>query len=582
MRLINSIVFLIILSFPVTALTQVNVSGRVTDASSGKPLPFCHIVHGDGNEGTVANEDGYFTLKVSDNSVIVTISYVGYALLKLPAGEINRQESIGLEPLSISLEELVIYADDGYLYEAVEQCANVMRKQPKQTSRTHFHLFTEIDGIPNEMMECYYNTETKGGAVTSFRLKNGRAGLPQVGEKFFFNMQTTQAIMMLDVMGKNEKYPSIPFEFGRKKMQRLYELNRLPTLSDTNTLHIAFEPLKNQEKFFYGEMWIDKRTFTLQKLILKTDDASVYPFYSIADKTRLSDLSFHIEQNYRETGNGVALSHMTFGYDFSLRHPTHLSEENTWDLESNCLVHFYDHSKGFILPYFEYNPLHSDYRMISFLPHDSIFWEEEHGADLSESQREQLRFFEEKGVLLNYEKDFRFNIEKGFEGMFYQVNPRWQKDKRVTFDRNASEEAPREAEFLADMIHIEVQLFLDINENDAGWRYNSATILDIYKSYNYIGETPLRNCYVNIYFDLGEIARRKMMAELTASPQTPESIDEIYQRTVADLQETYLTFNKEVQQGQDFPMLQKWNDIVFKELGIDNIELHGEGLETQN
>ena len=571
-----------VMSLPGSLLSQIDLSGRIIDAASGEELPFCHIVYGDGKEGTVANEDGNFVLRVADRAVQVTFSYVGYQRLVLSAGEVITRQTIALQPLSISLEELVIYADDGYLYEAVEKCANVMNKQPRQTSRTHFHLSTEIDGVPNEMMECYYNTETKGGAVTSFKLKNGRAGLPMEGEKFFLNMQTTHAIMMLDVMQKSEKYPATPFHYGRKKMERAYQLQRLPTLSDTNTLHIAFEPIRNSDKHFYGEMWINKNTFTLQKVILQTDDASVYPFYSIGDKTRIADLAFNIEQDYRETGDGVALSHMSFGYHFTLQHPVKNYAENLWDLKSKCLLHFYDHSDDFILPYFEYDPMHTDYRMISFLPYDSLFWVEEHGADLSESQREQLQFFEEEGVLLNYHRDFRFDIEREYSGLFEQINIRWARDKRITFGRNASEDAPPTAEFLGDMINIEVQLYLDVNKQNDDWRYNSATILDIFKSYNYIGESPLRNCYANIYFDLGEIARREMIQQLVSSPQTPESIDEIYKQTTRDLAQTHELFNKEVQQGQDFPMLQKWNAIVLAELGIDNIKLHGEGLETQN
>ncbi|MCG8386569.1 MAG: SusC/RagA family TonB-linked outer membrane protein [Cytophagales bacterium] len=59
------------------ALAQVTVSGRVTDAADGSPIPGVNIVEKGTTNGTVSDFDGNYTLSVAEGASIV-FSFVGY------------------------------------------------------------------------------------------------------------------------------------------------------------------------------------------------------------------------------------------------------------------------------------------------------------------------------------------------------------------------------------------------------------------------------------------------------------------------------------------------------------------------
>jgi hypothetical protein len=236
-------------------------------------------------------------------------------------------------------------------------------------------------------------------------------------------------------------------------------------------------------------------------------------------------------------------------------------------------MHFYAYDTSFVTPYFSYDEGTDDYQRISFIPYDSLFWANTHGYQFSEEQMRRLKYFEEEGFLLNYETDVKFAWRDRPSGIMEKVNIPWSPDNRVNFGPNRSKYAPGTAEFLADMFEVHVQIFLDPTEYGDQWAYKSATVLDVYRSYNYLTETPERNCYVNIYFDLCEIARRKLIAELSSAPQTRSSIDEIYNKHMAELNKTLEEYDKDVDLGMKLDAMAIWNARVKKARDIDNMAL---------
>ncbi len=68
---------MLLLLFCHGALAQVTVSGRVTDAADGSPIPGVNIVEKGTTNGTVSDFDGNYTLSVAEGASIV-FSFVGY------------------------------------------------------------------------------------------------------------------------------------------------------------------------------------------------------------------------------------------------------------------------------------------------------------------------------------------------------------------------------------------------------------------------------------------------------------------------------------------------------------------------
>ncbi|RNI33323.1 TonB-dependent receptor [Hanamia caeni] len=83
------------------------VSGKVTDAASGKPLSGATVSIKGTNNSTTTNVDGFFSINVKDNSVTLVFTYVGYISKEVPVGG-NSTIDVALNIASAQLAEVVI------------------------------------------------------------------------------------------------------------------------------------------------------------------------------------------------------------------------------------------------------------------------------------------------------------------------------------------------------------------------------------------------------------------------------------------------------------------------------------------
>ncbi len=93
---------------PIVLLAQWELSGRVVDASTGKPLAFANIVMDDGKKGTSTDIDGKFILKASGTLKKLTISYIGYQNEEIFVDKMQPGQIIRLRPKKIELHEVTI------------------------------------------------------------------------------------------------------------------------------------------------------------------------------------------------------------------------------------------------------------------------------------------------------------------------------------------------------------------------------------------------------------------------------------------------------------------------------------------
>ncbi len=117
-RLSLHVLFTIILGLSAINLNGQNnrsLSGKITDASGGQPLPGATIIIDESGNGTTTDADGSFRIKnIRADRVSLTISYVGYEtvslehdFLKNPDGEIK----VVLKPSSMELQQVSVEAE---------------------------------------------------------------------------------------------------------------------------------------------------------------------------------------------------------------------------------------------------------------------------------------------------------------------------------------------------------------------------------------------------------------------------------------------------------------------------------------
>lgn len=86
---------------------QITISGQVTDAQTGKPLPGAYVTVKGTTQGAITDVEGKYSLTVNDSEVVLVFSFVGYISQEIP---VNSRSVIDV-PLAVDeklMEEVVV------------------------------------------------------------------------------------------------------------------------------------------------------------------------------------------------------------------------------------------------------------------------------------------------------------------------------------------------------------------------------------------------------------------------------------------------------------------------------------------
>jgi len=100
-------------------LSGQTIKGKILDADTKEPLPFCNISCKSDNSGTITNKNGEFSIKAKIGSTL-NISFIGYE----PKEEIIKKKSLGsfyLTPSSIILGEVKIVKQEDPAVEIIKK-----------------------------------------------------------------------------------------------------------------------------------------------------------------------------------------------------------------------------------------------------------------------------------------------------------------------------------------------------------------------------------------------------------------------------------------------------------------------------
>ena len=88
-------------------MQAITITGNVTDANTGEPVPGANIVEKGTTNGTISDVNGHYQLTVSGADVNLVFSFVGYLTQEIPVGG-NTQINVALKTDARSLDEVVV------------------------------------------------------------------------------------------------------------------------------------------------------------------------------------------------------------------------------------------------------------------------------------------------------------------------------------------------------------------------------------------------------------------------------------------------------------------------------------------
>jgi hypothetical protein len=562
---------------------QNNIQGSVIDSKTKSPLPFCAVAVKGSVQGSITNEEGVFKLSADSSRDTLIFSYVGYKSKIIPVSALKNNFEIFLDRQSVALREIAVHGNDDYLYEILDKCRKKILDSKSHITKTYFLLETEIEKQPVEMLEAYYNGKIKAGNIEELALKNGRIGLARVNDGSFVNLDMSRAMTNFNITYQNDFFPLEPLQMNKSKVKKNYSLVMLSEFSDENTYHITFYPREKNDRCFSGEVWIDKNSYSLVKINLKVSDTPTHPFMPLWSGDSLKNVSMNISETYSIIGDESILSNINFNYqlvyiDFVNKRRTAYAPAQRV-INSAGIFWFYDYENPFILPHFKYDASANDYRKISSVPYNELFWKNNPGLVFTEQQNHVLDFFAANGHLVNYSRKLFKGTRDKFSFEFSNYI-QWSDTARLQLSKNKLDSVlhknyrTQNLQTKSEMFNLQTQICFDADSANGSVHHLSVAIFDAVQSFYNLPEEPFTNCFINIYFDLCEIERRRMEKILDEHSYTLMQTDSVYLQTLNALQIKTEKYLHEVQRGNNGSGIEKWNAFVKENLGIDNIKIY--------
>lgn len=142
---------------PWAGVAQTVVKGKVTDAQSGDPIPFANIIFQGTTSGTTTDFDGNFTVKTTDVTDSLVVSYMGYTtrVRKIQRG-VSQTINFQLEEVATALREIVVEAGENPAYAILR---NVVKRKSENDKRKlsayEYDTYTKIEVDVDNMSEKF-------------------------------------------------------------------------------------------------------------------------------------------------------------------------------------------------------------------------------------------------------------------------------------------------------------------------------------------------------------------------------------------------------------------------------------------
>ena len=393
--------------------TTFSIKGRVTDATSGDPIPFANIAIKASLSGATTNFDGFYQLTYTPPADSLLVTYVGYETRSKAIAQNQAEQTIDIQlaPGSLQLREVKIFAGENpayailrkivthrkdnnpenlkaYEYESynkiqidIDNLSEKFRKRKAVQKMTHIvDKYDEVKGedgktiipifISESVSNVYYRNDPKKKKEVISKTKVSGVGLTDgsltsqvVGSSFqqynFYNN-------WLNILEKDFVSPIA----DSWKLYYEYYLSDSIANGKGYDYQIDFEPRQEQDLAFTGSFWVDGETFALTQI-----DASV---------GKRANLNFIDKIKIQQS------------YEF-------FEEQDKWVTSKTRVLIDVDeptkHTAGMLLKFYSANskykinaPLESKFYDTAielkedYMEHDSTFWQKSRPESLTPSE----------------------------------------------------------------------------------------------------------------------------------------------------------------------------------------------------
>ncbi len=301
------ILVLVLLSFTGFAQKTI-VTGRVTDAATGDPIPFANVIFKNSSTGTTTDFEGYYKVQIGLHTDSIQCSYIGYSTRTKPVKNgLTQVVDFQLVEDVVKLQEIVFHAGENPAYPILRNVVENKNKNDKRSLEAYqYDTYTKIevdvdnitdkfrkkkfvkkitqvldsidrmageDGKPvlpvfisETMSEYYYRQNPKlqhekivKSKITGVGVEDGSLVSQFIGSSFqeynFYNN-------WLNIVSKDFVSPIA----DGWKLYYEYDLTDSAVIDGFFSYRLDFFPKRDQDLAFKGTMWITKEGYALKQI----------------------------------------------------------------------------------------------------------------------------------------------------------------------------------------------------------------------------------------------------------------------------------------------------------------------------
>lgn len=560
------------------------INGRLTDVFMNEPIPFVTVYNKTLHQGTITAEDGYFRLRISSAKDSVIVSAIGYKPLVVKLFQNQEYYSVEMEANATNLDEVVVLpADETPLFEVLQKC--LKHKSIRETGKSYYMLRSFREEKQVELVEGYYNINVNGYDVEDLELKAGRLALQTYEDRYFTSQAGSDAIVQLKTFEENRYFPQTPLNVKLKEAQKLFRLeiqSRYCNEKNDSVYVIHYRPKLKAPQNFEGTIWVNVSRNVIEKLTMNCTDCQNYPFSPIFPTDSIRKVDLNITRTFVVTEGHQTFNHIDFSYRVDYVSRPGKPERSEYSVQTNAVLYAYDYAEEFDLPKFQFVANTQDYRKLNAFPYNPFFWDNRTEFDMNDADNRNDAFFKDPQSITNvrFFKSQRTETppeDKNVKTMGYLEHPYIHWSKNRVFLREIVPDSIEKAVLGTEksrLYHLEVQLFVDFNAYSDSTNILTETIFDPYLTYYYLPIDANTNCFINMYFDLCEVHRRRLEEafSLRVNPSR-EEIQVVYDQFMKSSEEEKTIFLKEVDRGTNLKAMSKWNEYIMETVRIDNMKL---------
>ena len=516
-------------------------------SEEGIPLPYSAIRLLPGSAGTIANEDGFFTIakeKLSDVQSL-RISHLGYKYAEFTPAQLEQIPIITLKQELNELSQVNILGNTNKrwaetIFEAFQKRRNSSMSQSvtgKLTVRSY------LGDEPIEILEGEGEVRIdETGIPEKLTLSYVQTNIDTTGTLQFFNLRTSTLIGRFAPFERSE-VSSWPLHPGRLGKRRIYKDFNIELIKYNHETGISeFKLTSKVPEFLSALIWLDEEKNIILRYEIFGEDLDELPIVSIKRGESIEDFNMRLIFDF--SSDSSQLNYLLWNYNFDYGSGQRINTEIKMPVESRAVE----------LPVFLHERSYHDYALAAILPKPSQEISEERAMNRSTKDLKALEMLEKGGSSINIGLVF-WDRNKPLRT---NKIPKSRSYRRNSFDSSGR---PSRAAGANAKFHLAFNAVIYKSTND---NYADRTFFDSAKSSIPKSEDRELGLLINLLFDEYHFAAQRISTSATI-----ENISEVtgFEREELDLRYDRLLMNSTG--GADLPYMLERNFANFELHGID-------------